>query len=315
MKAMKECSAVFEGGGVKGIGHAGAALALEQAGYVFRSVAGSSAGAICASLLAAGYTGAELENILKTLNFKKFKQSRFGAIGNIFSTIFAFGAHKTRYFENWIYDLLSKKGVVTFGDLPAGKLKITASDVTAQRLLVLPDDLTKFGISPGTFPVALAVTMSMSIPLFFRPQKLKATTGATHYIVDGGLLSNYPIWILDKGTGAPPVPVFGLRFADDGGHEKAGGGRVGFLEYTKDIVNTALEAHDTGYIYNVAGDSARTITIPVTVNINGKKKKISATDFDITAQETDGMFDNGYYAAKSFISSFNFADWVKRYRS
>ncbi|MCL2229203.1 MAG: patatin-like phospholipase family protein, partial [Firmicutes bacterium] len=40
------CDAVFEGGGVRGIGFVGAIKKFEEAGYRFRHVAGSSAGAI-----------------------------------------------------------------------------------------------------------------------------------------------------------------------------------------------------------------------------------------------------------------------------
>jgi predicted patatin/cPLA2 family phospholipase len=43
--AGKPADLVLEGGGVKGIGLAGAVLALDQAGYRFQRVAGTSAGA------------------------------------------------------------------------------------------------------------------------------------------------------------------------------------------------------------------------------------------------------------------------------
>ena len=56
----KRCDAVFEGGGVRGIGLVGAVYQMERSGYTFGNVAGSSAGAIIASLLAAGYTGEEI---------------------------------------------------------------------------------------------------------------------------------------------------------------------------------------------------------------------------------------------------------------
>ncbi|MCL2462167.1 MAG: patatin-like phospholipase family protein, partial [Defluviitaleaceae bacterium] len=42
----KKCDGVFEGGGVKGIGLIGAVKAVEDAGYEFENVAGTSAGAI-----------------------------------------------------------------------------------------------------------------------------------------------------------------------------------------------------------------------------------------------------------------------------
>ena len=55
---------VFEGGGVKGIGLAGALATLEERGYRPQNVAGTSAGSISAALLAAGYSAAELREII-----------------------------------------------------------------------------------------------------------------------------------------------------------------------------------------------------------------------------------------------------------
>ena len=49
---------VFEGGGVKGIGLAGALATLEEREYGPQNIAGTSAGAITAALLAAGYSSA-----------------------------------------------------------------------------------------------------------------------------------------------------------------------------------------------------------------------------------------------------------------
>ena len=46
MVLKKRCDAVFEGGGVRGIGLVGAVYQMERSGYTFGNVAGSSAGAI-----------------------------------------------------------------------------------------------------------------------------------------------------------------------------------------------------------------------------------------------------------------------------
>ena len=64
---------VFEGGGVKGIGLAGAFSLLEERGYRAQNVAGTSAGAITAALIAAGYTAAELREIVFGLDFRQFE--------------------------------------------------------------------------------------------------------------------------------------------------------------------------------------------------------------------------------------------------
>ncbi|WP_197490644.1 patatin-like phospholipase family protein, partial [Brevibacillus sp. SKDU10] len=64
--------AVFEGGGMKGIALIGAITAMEQHGYQWESVAGTSAGSIVAALLAAGYRHQELREIFETLDYLQF---------------------------------------------------------------------------------------------------------------------------------------------------------------------------------------------------------------------------------------------------
>src|SRR5579884_2718334 len=86
---------VFEGGGVKGIGLAGAFLALTEHGYQPQCVAGTSAGAIMASLVAAGYTGPELQDIvLHEMDFQKFEDRTFlGPVGEGFDLLEHRGLH------------------------------------------------------------------------------------------------------------------------------------------------------------------------------------------------------------------------------
>jgi predicted acylesterase/phospholipase RssA/FMN phosphatase YigB (HAD superfamily) len=51
-----DCYGIFEGGGAKGLAHVGALKACEERKIVFKGVAGTSAGAIIAGLIAVGYT-------------------------------------------------------------------------------------------------------------------------------------------------------------------------------------------------------------------------------------------------------------------
>lgn len=118
--------------------------------------------------------------------------------------------------------LLKKKGITTFGQLITEypeekykyKLQIVATDITNKRLLILPRDIKNFGLDPDQFSIAKAVRMSMSIPLFFKPVKIEDNNGKEHIIVDGGVLSNYPIWILDDNTSDPPWPTFGFKLME-----------------------------------------------------------------------------------------------------
>ena len=90
-----KCDAVFQGGGVKGIGLVGAVAAVEKAGYEFVNVAGSSAGAIISALLAVGYNSEELRVELKKLDYTKLKQKNFldklGTLGKTLSIIINYG--------------------------------------------------------------------------------------------------------------------------------------------------------------------------------------------------------------------------------
>ena len=65
---------VFEGGGVKGIAYGGALEALDKKGVLsnITRVAGTSAGAINATLLALDYSSAEVSKIIAETDFKKF---------------------------------------------------------------------------------------------------------------------------------------------------------------------------------------------------------------------------------------------------
>jgi len=72
---VKIADVVFEDGGVRGIGLAGALVVAEEKGYQWESLAGTSAGVIVASLLAAGYTAAEIKAIINEPDYTRFKDT------------------------------------------------------------------------------------------------------------------------------------------------------------------------------------------------------------------------------------------------
>jgi len=326
-----KCDAVFQGGGVKGIGLVGAVAAVEKAGYSFMNVAGSSAGAIVSSLIAVGYNSEELREVLNRLDYAKLKQKKFpgqlGAPGEILNVVCGYGVYSADYFENWLEELLAKKGKTRFKDIKTTfaeekfhyKFNAIASDLTGGKMLVLPGDLKQFGFDPDEFKIAKAVRMSMSIPLFFQPYKLKDIDGREHIIVDGGLLSNYPIWLLDDNGKNPPWPTFGFKFQTED-EKKAGRGadkKIGIksiFDYIMSLLQTMLDAHDKFHVSSSSGDFERTIFISNALGSDSKRKQISTTDFDITRAECDDLYKNGYSSAVKFLEDWNFEDWVKKYR-
>jgi len=73
-----ESYAVFEGGGIKGFAFTGVLDAASEAGIDFVGYAGTSAGAIIAYLASIGYSGKEIFNILKNLDFDSFASNEAG---------------------------------------------------------------------------------------------------------------------------------------------------------------------------------------------------------------------------------------------
>lgn len=241
---------VFSGGGLKGFALVGAYQVLEEKGYQFERVAGTSAGAILASFIAAGYTAVEVEALLDELDLTEFLDQRKILFPLPFMKwirlYWRLGIYQGKVLEQWIFDKLAQKGIYSFADLPDGALKLVASDLTNGKMIVLPDDLEKYGVSPESFPVARAVRMSCSIPFFFEPIKMKVGTGET-IVVDGGVLSNFPMWLFKDDNRNRKRPVIGLKLSRS--KEEVGGYEIdNALQLFEALFSTMKNAHDDRYI-------------------------------------------------------------------
>lgn len=293
-----KCDAVFEGGGVKGLAFVGAIQETERRGYQFERLAGTSAGALIASLLAAGYSGKELETYSEQLSLSCFldpnKLGKVPYIGRFLSICFYNGVYQGKLLEEWIKKMLLAKGIYTFGDLPNEKLKIVASDISRGKILILPDDLTEYQLDPHSFPISKAVRMSCSIPYFFQPEILRYKNKKV-YIVDGALLSNYPIWIFDSKKNGSIRPTLGYRLR--GAEQLTSTTPIyGPISMFFAIFSTMLEAHDRLYISKK--DAARTMFIPV--------DDIKTTDFYLTNEQKKKLIQLGRLEASDFFNRRRF---------
>ena len=318
---------VFEGGGVKGIGLAGAFAALEERGFVPKSVAGTSAGAITAALVAAGYSSAELDEILLNIPFAEFKdkgwEDRLPLIGGAASLLRDRGIYEGRFFKEWIAGLLEKKGITRFGQLidedaekPENRyrLRVIVSDVTQRLMLVLPNDAGRLGIEPDDLEIAYAVRMSMSIPVFFEPVVHEnPRTGEEHLIVDGGMLSNFPVWLFDCEGRDPRWPTFGLLLVEPDPTvtigqrlhgDEHGVKRGSLVDYFRSLAATLMEARDRMYVEKAT--FARTVPIPTL--------GVATTEFDITPERVRALYDSGHKAASDFLDAWDFDAYIEEFR-
>lgn len=301
--------AVFEGGGVKGTAFLGALRCFDDAGIKFRKVAGTSAGAITAAMVAAGFTLNELEDILGQLDYLNDllnkKTSRFILNGSpdddlknpllmVVNLLLVGqqGQYSSEPFLRWLKHHIDRK-IPTFASIqPQSRawyhqreLRVVISDISQKAMRVLPVDLDQYGESPRTFSVAEAVRLSMSIPFFFQPGKLGRST-----IVDGGILSNFPLWIYDAPEHQQPkCPTFGFRLVDPEPESvKPTKDAVGLF---KNMLNTMQVAGDRHYVDR--NDQGRVIKIGT--------MGIATTQFNLTNADKDALYKEGYEKAKTFL--------------
>ncbi|HBV96318.1 MAG TPA: hypothetical protein DEF36_04660 [Desulfotomaculum sp.] len=303
-----KADAVFEGGGVKGTGLAGALYYAEKEMKVeWQNVAGTSAGAIVAALVASGCSAAEIKDIVFGLDFSLVKDEgfldHFSYPGKLLSIIFEKGIYEGNYIESFIGEQLRKKGVVTFGDLRIDgekdpryqyKLNVIASDITRGKMLVLPADIKDYGIDPDRLSVARAVRMSMSIPVYFEPVRLDYLNNGVasrSFIVDGGILSNFPVWLFDADFN-PQWPTFGFRLIEPGQEKPRSINNI--VDFLSAMIGTMMEAHDERYIKEA--NFNRTIPIPT--------MGVRTTEFEITSEKKEMLFQAGYRAAQKFFEDY-----------
>jgi predicted acylesterase/phospholipase RssA len=251
---MMQYDMVFEGGGAKGFAFVGVMQVLEALGHTPGRLLGTSAGAITATLLAAGYTCAEMEaglneqengrpifaSFLATpppLDQAALQQSDLRALlskinlslvpdtleaefddwlvarladlpslRSLFSLLERGGWYSADNFVAWLRRHLNmgrhlgrprKYGDLTleqFYQATHADLSLVAADTTSADMLVL-----NHHTAPNV-PVVWAARMSMSVPLLWQEVIWRPEWGpynrrdlAGHAIVDGGLLSNFPI--------------------------------------------------------------------------------------------------------------------------
>lgn len=333
MPEIKPIDLVLAGGGVKGIGLVGAVVKLMETGYRAHRVAGSSAGSIVGAIVAAAarddaMTPEQVRQLALSIDYRKFLDpgpiESVPLLGPSWAILQGSGIYRGDYAHRFIAEQLKDLGVTTFADLRLDddelpderryRLVVTAADVTTGQLVRLPWDYQRvYGLDPDEQLVADAVRASMSIPFFFRPVALTSTAGLTSTLVDGGLLSNYPIDSLDRQDGKPPRwPTFGVTLLPNlpAGNDKvipalAPLGLFGGPHLLEQVITTVLVGRDQAYL-NQPWVSARTIRVDST--------KVGVLDFDISRQEIDALYAKGYEAAATFLTTWDEQAYFKRFR-
>jgi predicted acylesterase/phospholipase RssA len=262
-------SVVIKGGGVKGLAFAGALLELENY-FSFDTFAGTSAGAITAVLLGAGYKPVELLEILDKKDFNEFKDaSLFKGILNFIKTR---GFYPGDEIEKWITQLISAKlpeilNDITMEDLPTHTI-VYSSRIKDGTLIFDSKKQRK------ETHVAFATRCSMSIPYFFSPKLIDGVR-----VYDGGTRNNFPLKLFLESY--PNRPVIGLYLING---TKKGGFVVGEL---KDI---AIDGEEIPIVQN---------NLDKVVVID--PRPIKTTDFNLTQKKKEFLVLSGRLGALKFL--------------
>jgi len=182
----------LSGGGICAMAHVGALVELSKHVPLssIKEWMGVSAGSIVSMCLCIGYTLDELYEFCVGFDFTNIKE-----MDSIPGWILHFGLDTGERLHKLITACLHVKGLSS--DLTFQQLH----DTFGKSLRVVATDLNHavpITFSPTDTPmycVADAVHASMSAPYYFQPF-LCPQTG--HYLVDGAVISNYPLFVLPK---------------------------------------------------------------------------------------------------------------------
>ncbi|MBL7847032.1 MAG: patatin-like phospholipase family protein [Cyclobacteriaceae bacterium] len=185
----------LSGGGAKGLSHIGVLKAIDSAGLRIDVVTGTSMGSIVGALYASGYSGKDIENIARSIDWTNLFSNR--------PPIELINMNEKREFSNYAIEIPVEKGKpklfsgfiegeeiwLRFGELfypvhatkDFAKLPIPfaciATDAATGKAVVLKDgELVK------------AVRSSMAIPSVFSAVPYKGTL-----LIDGGVVRNFPV--------------------------------------------------------------------------------------------------------------------------
>ena len=214
---------VFKGGGIRGVAYIGVLESLYEKEIIkgIERVAGTSAGAITATLVSFKLDYQETMALLKSLDYSRVPQARdmlengnleerkaflksLSVLSEDFNCtnrlIRNFGWYSSDYFYQWMLDVIAKQcdgnPKATFNDFRRKgfrDLYIVAANATRHKAEMFCAELTP------DVPVADAVRLSMSIPLFFEALQYDGKQfGQGDYYMDGGIYDNYPIKYFDE---------------------------------------------------------------------------------------------------------------------
>jgi len=186
---------VLSGGGAKGLAHVGVLKTLDSLGVRVDYIAGTSMGAVVGALYASGYTGQQLDSIIRSTNFNLLISDKVPRNSKTFYE----RKNSEKYvltlpFNNFKIQLPSSisRGQNVFNLL--SKLTLNVSGINDFSKLPIPFYCVATDIQSGEEVIldhgnlAQAIAASSALPTLFQPVKLN-----NKLLMDGGIVNNFPV--------------------------------------------------------------------------------------------------------------------------
>ncbi len=319
IKKVRYRNLVFKGGGVRGIAYMGALEALEQRGILqnIERVAGSSAGAIAATLASFRLPVDETVEIFDSLDLTKVPQTSLSSrelkklpplnnADNIRRLVEKYGWYSSSYFHKWLGEVIAsqcgRNPRATFNDFHMRgyrDLHVVAANLSRKRT-----DVFSYETTPDV-AVADAVRLSMSIPFFFEAIRFDGKEfGKGDYFVDGGLFDNYPIHLFDQPQYARLNPFYknGINWETFGLFLKSDEMECpidpimpdNLFEFLNLTIRSFYDAHDLSNLDKSLVDQRRSVII----NDCG----VSSLQFDM--EPGSGLYKKLYVSGRTSVINF-----------
>jgi NTE family protein len=192
---------IFKGGGARGIVYAGALRELRARGIWFETVAGSSAGAITAALIAMGTHPDDFADAAEEALQQVPRNLARGALPWLARSLF-----RTDRLQSWLEVRLrtavgwadDRAGPVTFADLVdvcGIDLNVVAMDLHRKQPIVFNRTTTPNCSVAASVVASCAIPVAMPAGRVLMPADPESRTFDVHRLVDGGAWANYPAFV------------------------------------------------------------------------------------------------------------------------
>lgn len=269
---------VFGGGGIRGLCYIGAVKALQENNIELESIAGSSVGAVFASLLAVGYNADEIKEMFFEFNFNMFRDININIFNNDISL------SKGEIFLEWLRNKYSEKlyGIknqkVYFKDIDKD-LRILTIDINTNTPHIFSKETT-----PDT-EIAYAVRTSASLPGLMKP-----INEGEAILVDGDLIKSWPAWKIYNELNTKETRL--LEFRLEGSRDDSDIKNP--MDYVNSIINTIWYL-STENVFNEYHNNDRYDYVVIDA------KDIILFDFTLDKNTKEKLIEKGYTTTKTYF--------------